>query len=187
MERIKSLIITTIALFTFSGCGSSGNYYVLSVASQPTVVYPSRHKVIGVEKITVPGYLYKREIAVAKSSSQITLLSGSVWGEDLDEGLTNRLISFLQKKFREPSVYAYPWDVDRIPTIKVKVQITRFIAQGNRVYLDADWEVEHMSTGKRRARLFSTSVATGSDASTIVNSMDQAFKQLEESIATGIR
>jgi cholesterol transport system auxiliary component len=188
MEKIKSLIIMmTITLFTFSGCGSSGSYYVLSVASQPTTIYKSRHKIIGVEKITIPGYLYKREIAVAKSSSQITLLSGAIWGEDLDDGLTNRLISFLQKKFKEPSVYAYPWNVERVPTIKIKVQITRFIAQGNRVYLDADWEVEHIGTGKRRARLFSTSVATGSDASSIVSSMDQAFKELEESIATGIK
>ena len=187
MIRIKSLIITTIALFGFSGCVSSGNYYVLSIASQPTTVYKNRHKVIGVEKITVPGYLYKREIAVAKSSSQITLLSGAVWGEDLDDGLTNRLISFLQKKFREPSVYGYPWNIDRVPTVKVKVHITRFIAQGDKVYLDADWEVENTSTGKRRARLFSTTVATSSNASSIVNSMDQAFKQLEESIASGIR
>lgn len=184
--RIK-FFIAIIALFGISGCGSSGNYYVLSVASQPTTVYSNRHKVIGVEKITVPGYLYKREIAVAKSSSQISLLSGAVWGEDLDDGLTNRLISFLQKKFREPSVYAYPWNMDRVPTVKVKVQITRFIAQGDRVYLDADWEVENMRTGKRKARLFSTTVATSSDASSIVNSMDQAFKQLEESIANGIR
>ncbi len=185
-KKIKSLI-AIIVLFAFGGCVSSGNYYVLSVASQPATVYPNKHRVIGVEKITVPGYLYKREIAVAKTSSQISLLSGAVWGEDLDDGLTNRLISFLQKKFRQPSVYAYPWNVDRVPTIKVKVQITRFIAQGNRVYLDADWEVEHMRTGKRKARLFSTTVATNSDASSIVSSMDQAFKQLEESIASGIR
>jgi len=186
ITKIKILFMC-ISLLTLVGCGTSGNYYILSVASQPTTVYSNKHKVIGVEKITVPGYLYKREIAVAKSSSQITLLSGAVWGEDLDAGLTHRLISFLQKKFREPSVYAYPWNMDRVPTIKVKVQITRFIAQGDRVYLDADWEVENMRTGKRKARLFSTSVATRSDASSIVNSMDQAFKQLEESIASGIR
>jgi cholesterol transport system auxiliary component len=183
---IKS-IIAIIALFGFSGCGSSGNYYVLSVASQPSTTYPNRYKDIGVEKITVPGYLYKREIAVAQTSSQIRLLSGAVWGEDLDDGLTQRLISFLQKKFRAPSVYAYPWNMDRIPTVKVKVQITRFIAQGDRVYLDADWEVENIRTGKRKARLFSITVATKSDASSIVSSMDQAFKQLEESIASGIK
>jgi len=184
--KIK-ILFTLISLVALAGCGATSNYYVLSVASQPTTVYTNRHKVIGVEKITVPGYLYKREIAVAKSSSQITLLSGAVWGEDLDAGLTHRLISFLQKKFREPSVYAYPWNIDRVPTVKVKVQITRFIAQGDRVYLDADWEVENMHTGKRRAKLFSTTVTTRSDASSIVSSMDQAFKQLEESIASGIR
>jgi cholesterol transport system auxiliary component len=183
----RKVLFTIVSILALSGCGTSSNYYVLSVASQPTTVYKNRHDVIGVEKITVPGYLYKREITIAKSSSQITHLSGAVWGEDLDEGLTQRLISFLQKKFKEPSVYAYPWNMARVPTVKVKVQITRFIAQGSRVYLDADWEVEHMRTGKRRARLFSTTVATKSDASSIVSSMDQAFKQLEESIASGIK
>jgi cholesterol transport system auxiliary component len=183
----KKILFATVAILTLAGCGTSNNYYVLSVASQPTTVYKNRHKIIGVEKITVPGYLYKREIAIARSSSQITFLSTAVWGEDLDEGLTQRLISFLQKKFREPSVYAYPWNMLRVPTVKVKVQITRFIAQGERVYLDADWEVENMHTGRRKAKLFSTSVPSGSDATAIVASMDQAFKELEESIASGIK
>jgi len=186
LKKIK-IFYSVLFLIVLSGCGATSNYYVLSVASQPETIYANRHKVIGVEKITVPGYLYKREIAIAKSSSQITLLSDSLWGEDLDDGLTNRLISFLQKKFREPSVYSYPWNIDRVPSIKVKVQITRFIAQGDKVYLDADWEVQNMNTGARKARLFSTSVATKTDTPSIVNSMDQAFKQLEESIAMGIR
>jgi len=184
--KIK-LLFSFMSLALLVGCGTSKSYYVLSVASQPSVVYANRHNVIGVEKITVPGYLYKREIAIAKSTSQIMLLSDAVWGEDLDEGLTSRLISFLQKKFREPSVYGYPWNMGKVPTVKVKVQITRFIAQGDKVYLDADWEIENMRTYKRKARLFSTSVETKNDAQNIVISMDKAFKQLEESIAAGIK
>jgi len=54
------------------------------MASHPSVVYKDKNKAIGVEKITIPGYLYKREIAVAKNANQITLLSNTVWGEDLD-------------------------------------------------------------------------------------------------------
>jgi cholesterol transport system auxiliary component len=186
IKKIK-LLLLLMSMSFLVGCGTSKSYYVLSVASQPSSVYKSRHKVIGVEKITVPGYLYKREIAIAKSTSQITLLGNAVWGEDLDEGLTNRLISFLQKKFREPSVYAYPWNMNKVPTLKVKVQITRFIAQGDRVYLDANWEIENLHTGKRKARLFSTTVQTKNDAQNIVLSMDKAFRQLEESIALGIK
>jgi len=186
MIKLK-LWILTAGLLLLNGCvGSSSNIYVLSVASQPSVVYAKHNRTIGVEKITIPGYLYKREIAFAKSPSQIAFINGSEWGEDLDEGLTHRLISFLQKKFREPRVYEYPWNTDRQPKQKVKVQITRFIAYGDRVYLDANWEIKNVS-GKSRSRLFSTSVPTTSgNPASIVASMDAAFRQLEESIASGL-
>lgn len=181
------ILFTLMALLSLNGCISSKSYYVLSNTSTPTVLYPNKHRVIAVEKVTVPEYLYKREIAVAKTSSQIQLLSGAVWGEDLDAGLTHRLISFLQKKFNQPSVYAYPWGVGRQPSVKVKVDITRFIAQGDKVYLDSNWEVVQMRTKKRTAKLFSTSVATGSDASSIVDAMNRAFAQLEEDVARGVK
>ncbi|RLA66384.1 MAG: hypothetical protein DRQ78_04320 [Epsilonproteobacteria bacterium] len=189
LTRIKiKMILVLITLLSLNGClTSSSSYYVLSLPSQPTQTFASKNRVIGVEKIIIPGYLYKREIAVAKTSNQITLLSNAVWGEDLDAGLTNRLISFLQKKFNQPSVYAYPWGVARQPSVKVTVVVTRFIAQGDNVYLDANWEVINLRTQKRKARLFSTSVATtGSDANSIVNSMNKAFDQLEEKIALDV-
>lgn len=186
MFRIK-ILLTLISLLSFNGCVSSSHYYVLSNAPAPTVLYPNKHNVIGVEKVTVPEYLYKREIVVAKTSSQISMLNGAVWGEDLDAGLTRRLIGFLQKKFNQPSVYAYPWGVERQPSVKVNVNITRFIAQGDKVYLDANWEVMQLSTHKRKVKLFNTYVTTGTDASSIVDAMDRAFGQLEEDVARGVQ
>ena len=184
---MQKIFFTFIALITLNGClSTTSNYYVLSMPSNPSVVYKN-NSVIGVEKITVPGYLYKREIAVARNANQITLLNDAVWGEDLDAGLTQRLISFLQKKFNQPNVYAYPWGIERQPSRKVKVDVTRFIAQGDYVYLDANWVIVNMHTLTSKAKLFSTKVATGSDASAIVSAMDKAFSQLEESVALALR
>lgn len=182
---LKKLLLLPL-LFLLDGCFSN-NYYVLSTASEPVHHFIKKHRVIGVEKVIVPKYLFKREIAIAKSSSHIDFLTNAVWAEDLDAGLTQRLIGFIQKKFNQPNVYAYPWGVDRQPTLKVKVQITRFIAQGNLVYLDANWEVENMKTHSRKARLFSITVPTKSDASAIVASMNRAFGALEEHIAKGLK
>jgi len=140
-----------------------------------------------VEKITVPGYLYKRELAIVKSASQITLLGNALWGEDLDTGLTNRLIGFLQKKFNQPDVYAYPWGIEKTPNVKISVQITRFIAQGNHVYLDATWSLENIKTKRREARLFSTKVVATSNVESIVKAMDSAFSKFEQTVARGIR
>ena len=180
------LLIPTLLILLLSGC-MSGQYYVLSNASTPSKTYAYKSERIGVEKVTVPEYLFKRELAVAKSSSQIVFLSDGTWAEDLNAGLTQRLISFLQKKFNQPHVYAYPWGIDKQPSKKVKVTISRFIAQGKRVYLDANWEVENLRTGRSKARLFSTTVATSSSAKSIVSSMDKAFGELEEVVAQGVR
>ncbi len=185
MFKMKLLSIVAL-LFVLGGCVSS-SYYVLSTAPQPAETYSHLKGAVGVEKISVPKYLFKREIAVAKSSSQVTFLGDASWAEDIDEGLTRRLISFLQKKFNKPEVYNYPWDVGEQPRIKVKVQISRFIAQGDRVYLDASTLFENMQTGKRKAKLFSTTVPSGNSASSIVAAMDRAFDHLEEQVAEGIR
>jgi cholesterol transport system auxiliary component len=185
MSTIK-IFLTFITLLILSGCSVS-NYYVLSTASQPQKTYIAKNQVIGVEKVTVPEYLFKREIAVAKSSSQVIFLDGSQWAEDMDTGLTHRLIAFLQKKFKQPGVYAYPWGTDVQPEIKVKVQVMRFIAQGENVYLDANWEVRNMKSEKRTIKLFSTTVPTKTDAASIVDAMNRAFGQLEEDVARGIR
>jgi len=173
-------------ILLLNSCGTS-SYYVLSPAQQPSTSYAYKNKIIGVEKVTVPDYLYKREIAIAKSSTQISMLSGAQWGEDLDAGLTYRLISFVQKKFQQPSVYAYPWGLDRQPNLKLNVDVTRFIAQGNSVYLDANWEVVDMATKRRKIGLFHTKVTTKSDADSIVSSMDKAFTELTEVVAQGIK
>jgi len=184
--KTNPLLLTLILLFSLSACGGSGQYYVLSLSSYPAQAYVSHDLTIGVEKVSVPAYLYKREIAVATSSSQINLLSGAKWGEDLDTGLTNRLVAFLQKKFHQPNVYEYPWGVENQPSIVVSVHITRFIAQGDKVYLDATWRIKNLKTKKYYAKLFSTTVATSSDAKSIVSSMDKALSELEERLASSI-
>ncbi|MBA1421169.1 MAG: membrane integrity-associated transporter subunit PqiC [Epsilonproteobacteria bacterium] len=186
--KLMKIFLPLIVLFGLNGCVSStSSYYILSVALQPQKIYPTQRRVIGVEKVIVPGYLYKREIAIADSPSHITLLGTAQWGEDLDSGLTNRLIGYLQKKFNQPDVYMYPWGIDKQPDIKVSVHVTRFIAQGDSVYLDATWSVESVKIKKRVSRLFSTKVATKSDVQSIVHSMDAAFAQFEETVAVGIK
>jgi len=185
MKTQNLLLVLTSALL-LTGCFST-KFYVLSTASEPSVSYAQTNMSIGVEKITVPEYLFKRDIAVAETSSQIRLLSNATWGEDLDAGLTQRLIAFLQKKFNQPNVYPYPWGLDNLPTKAVTVQVSRFIAQGDKVYLDANWKVRNIKTNTTKARLFSTTIPTKSNASDIVSAMDKAFGELEEAVARGVR
>ena len=180
-------ILLTALTFFLGGCAGTSSYYVLSNAAVPKKHYAVKTGTIGVEKVHVPKYLFKREIAVAKSSHEIVFLSSAQWGEDMDEGLTRRVISYLRHSFDQPNVFAYPWGMNTQPDIKVRVDITRFIAQNGKVYLDANWYIENMHTGRKKSKLFSTAVASQKDAEGIVSAMDQAFGQLETSLAEDIR
>ena len=185
---MKKMLFTLLALFGLTGCiFSAKSYYLLSVVPNPMQRYYKKPKMVGVEKITIPAYLYKREIAIANSTNEIELLNNALWGEDLDEGLTHRVIVFLQKKFQNPEVYAYPWGMDKQPNMKVTIQISRFIAQEKFVYLDASWRIEKMQTHKSSAKIFQTKVATSLDTQNIVSSMNSAFGELEEALAIDIR
>lgn len=182
---LKKVTVISLALLSLTGCLTS-NYYVLSTASTPQKTYAYKKMSIGVEKVSVPQYLFKREIAVASSSSAIQFL-GDTWAEDLDRGLSQRLVRFIQKKFNQPNVHLYPWGVDSQPTLKVKVAISRFIAQEGYVYLDANWEVKNMHNNVLKSQLFSTRLPTHHDAKEIVETMDKAFGRLEAAVSLGIK
>lgn len=168
-----------------SGCAGTSHYYLISVAKQPAKTY-SYQTSIGVEQVVLPAYMDKRKLTVATSDNQIMQLGSAVWAEDMDAALTQRLISFLQKKFNQPNVSGYPWDVDTQPKLKLKVQVNRFVAQGDRIYLDANYVVTHLETKQKSGYLYNTTESTSSEPSEIVNAMDRAFGRLEEDIAAHI-
>ena len=183
-----NIFFTFATLFILNGCVSTSNFYILSVASQPKVTYAHQNDSIGVEAVTIPAYLYKRDIAYAKSAREISFVSDANWGEDLDKGLTHRLIAFLQKKFNQPRVYEYPWGTDNHPDKKIRLTISRFIAYKDKVYLDANWDIKKISTKQNRAKLFQTTVQiekAGTDG--IVDAMNMAFGELEEAISKGVK
>ncbi len=184
---MRTAFFTLFLMLLLGGCAGSGNYYILSNPSQPSHVR-QMHTSIGVETVTVPKYLFKRDLAVAKSSNHIVFLSGAQWAEDMDEGLTRRVVSYLQHALHNPDVHAYPWGVEQQPKRILNIAISRFIAQNGKVYLDASWSLEDTQSGRTTSHLFSTVVETGgSDAEHIVTAMDRAFGRLEASIAHSFR
>ncbi len=184
---MRTAFFTLFVALLLGGCAGSGNYFVLSNPSQPTQMRQVRTS-IGVESVTVPKYLFKRNIAVAKSSNRITFLTGGEWAEDMDEGLTRRVVTYLQRALRNPNVHAYPWGVEQQPQRILKISISRFIAENGKVYLDASWSVEDTQSGRSTSHLFSTAVETGgNDVEHIVAAMDRAFGRFEAALARGLK
>ena len=179
-----------IIVILFSGCSmSSKNYYILSDTT-PIQVIPISKTIssIGVANIELPEYLLKEAIPTQEKSQKISFSKSEFWGVAMDKELSNRLISYLQKRFNMPAIYNYPWGVrgQKVDT-KLYLKISHFIASGNIVYLDASWQWID-NNGDTKSHLFSKKVEIKSEnIKDIVKGMTKTFRFLEESIASSMK
>lgn len=176
----------SLAFLVLTGCFGPSNYYMLTGPSH-VEAFPAKHlPTIGVEQITVPEYMQQGKVAVQLSPTQISYSDSSMWAEEMDSSLTKQLISIIQKSFNHPNVYAYPWNLSQQAEMKIRVAISRFIAYGDMVYLDANWEILDLKKGRRYGKLFNTRVPSGRGTASVVASMNVAFEKLSESIVREI-
>ena len=170
-----------LMLLVLSGCGST-HYFMLTGPTVTEKHYNKHLPVIGVEKISLPEYMVRGEVATQLSPTQIHYSALDEWVEDMEDSLTQQLIAAIQKSFNHPSVYAYPWGLSKQAGIKIKISISRFIAYGDFVYLDATWKINDLQRGKEYSRLFSVKVPGGKNTASVVAGMNKAFGKLSETI-----
>jgi len=172
----RFLTLATIAIL--NGCGATSSYFILSNVHNISSIKHSSLSV-GVQKVEVPKYLFKRELAILSSNNQVEFISDVQWAEDMDEALTRRVIGSLQKRWHNPNISSYPWGVDKQPTAILHINITKFIAQNGRVYLDATYRITNTKTSYTKAYMFGTYIIIPDNKpSSIVLSMDNAFEKL---------
>ena len=177
----RFLTLATVAIL--NGCGATSSYYILSNVHDTSAIKHSNISV-GVEKVEVPKYLFKRELATLSSNNQVEFIPDVQWAEDMDEALTRRVIGSLQKRWHNPNVSSYPWGVDKQPTAILHINITKFIAQNSKVYLDATYRITNTKTSYSKSYMFDTQVALqDSNPESIVSSMDKAVERLIDDIA----
>ncbi len=183
MKRVcdyKYGLILAILMMIFSGCGPR-HYYMLS--SAPTYLnYSASLPTIGVEKVLIPEYMQNGKVAIQRSDNEIVYLEDSNWAGDLSALLTQETISVLQKSFKHPDVYAYPWDFSKQPEIKIKIMINRFIAKGGFVYIDANYTIKNLRSKKSYSRLFRERIPAAADPASIVAGMSGAYGKLTNSL-----
>lgn len=186
MMMCNKKILLGLVLLAFVGCGGTGSYYMLS---GPTVIQPHATKelpVIGVEKLSLPEYMQQGKVAIQLSPTQISYAESDKWAENMEDSLTKQMISTIQKSFNHPNVYTYPWDLSQQAAIKIKISISRFIAYGNFVYLDATWKITDLQRGKSYSRLFGIKVPSNKETAEIVSSMNVAFAKLSLAVVADI-
>jgi len=171
----------TVTLFMLIGCGGASKQYLLSVDHTRIAPAAKRSIQIGVDKIAVPGYMEESQIAIEKDGGEISYRS-EIWAVPTPKALTRTLIRALQKKFSNPNVYLFPWDVEREGGLRVKVTINRFIYSHGSVALEATYFIKRIGSSHKRSYMFTTTVPSASDTASIVAAMDRAFAQLIEEI-----
>jgi len=175
------LLSGVLLLLFLAGCASSQNYMLTAPAAAKQHT-GKQLPVIGVEKILLPEYMKRGRVAVQLSPTRIHYSASDEWLEDMEESLTRQLIFAIQKSFRHPGVYSYPWGLSKPAGIRIKVSISRFIAYGNRVYLEANWKITDTRSGRVYSRLFSTTVPCKKEIPSVVAAMNEAFGKLTNAI-----
>ncbi len=166
-----------LTLLILGGCTASKSY-ILDNKNVP-ISDKTFTKSIGVKTIQLPQYLLGKEIPFLQNDNQIIYLKDKKWATYLDEHLTNRVVSTLQKSFNTPKVYKYPQNTSTRPDIIIQITINKFIADENSVVLDATWIKENIKEPK--SKLFSKKISLKSQED-IITGMNEAFSALEKEL-----
>lgn len=174
MKRVFFIILT---LVLFSACATKKSYILSNL--NDIIATQTLSQSIGVKTIELPQYLLGKEIPFLQHKNEIVYLKNKKWATYLDDQLTNRIISTLQKSFNTPKVYQYPQNTSTKPDIIIQIIINKFIADENSVSLDATWSKN--GTKEPQSRLFSIKVPIDSKED-IINAMNKAFNALEKEL-----
>ncbi len=167
-------LLFVILAILVAGCGTP-KQYMLSSANISKAKAKSMQ--IGVDKVEVPSYLQENRIPIKISNAQMKY-SDAIWAVDPSKALTQILISSLQKRFSNPNVYLYPWDIEKESGKRVKLRISKFIYDGKNVVLEASYFIQPIAGGAKRSYLFGTKVTSDDDTASIIKSMNRAYTKL---------
>ncbi len=183
MKKTTLAILILLTLVALSGCSNKRSYVLDSMLGIPAAPKTIKYS-IGIKTIDIPQYLLLKNIPFLVSQNQITYLEDKQWVAHLDEYLTKRMVSTLQKAFISPGITRYPYNSLTKPDVIIQITIHKFIADPQNVTLEASWQ---MSKGYDvMSRQFNTKVPIKSKDD-IVKAMSKAFGDLENSIIQTLR
>ena len=182
-------------LFLGYGCvsnpGSGIHYYLLTPSSPGGSISAHRHLNIGIGPIEFPEYLSRPHIFTQTGKTQLKSNKQHRWAGSLENSFTDVLATDLGMQLQKSHIEIYPWDRPRSVDRQVVVHVTRFIADGRTVYLDARWRVLDKQGDQRKvatARLqqsLDSSVADD-DFDAIVSLMSDLVGELAHEIAVSL-
>jgi uncharacterized lipoprotein YmbA len=194
MINKKLLYLPLILLFGY-GCvsspGSEIHYYLLTPSSPGESIPAHRHLNIGIGPIELPEYLSRAQIFTQTGKTQLKSNKQHRWAGSLENNFTGVLATDLGMQLQKSHIEIYPWDRPHSVDRQIVVHVTRFIADGGSVYLDARWRVLDKQGNQRKigsARLQQTldSSVADNDFDAIVSLMSDLVGELAHEIAVSL-
>jgi uncharacterized lipoprotein YmbA len=141
----KKLLYLPLILFLGYGCvsnpGGGIHYYLLTPSSPGESISTHRHLNIGIGPIELPEYLSRAHIFTQTGKTQLKSNKQHRWAGSLENNFTDVLATDLGMQLQKSHIEIYPWDRPRSVDRQIVVHVTRFIADGETVHLDARWRV----------------------------------------------
>ena len=191
----KRLLFLPLILFLAYGCasnpGSGTHYYLLTPSSPGGSISTHRHLNVGIGPIELPEYLSRAHIFTQTGKTQLKSNKQHRWAGSLENNLTDVLATDLGMQLQMSHIEIYPWDRPHTVDRQIVVHVTRFIADGRTVYLDARWRVLDKQGDQRRigsARLQNSleSSVADDDFDAIVSLMSDLVGELAHEIAVSL-
>ncbi|HBH35227.1 MAG TPA: hypothetical protein DDW45_02125 [Gammaproteobacteria bacterium] len=191
----QRLFFLPLILFLNYGCVSnpeSGiHYYLLTPSSSAGSLSAHRHLNIGIGPIELPEYLSRAHIFTQTGKTQLKSNKQHRWAGSLENNFADVLATDLGVQLQKSHIEIYPWDRPRSVDRQIVVHVTRFIADGGSVYLDARWRVLDKQGGERKvasARLQKRLEGNTSkdDFDAIVSLMSDLVGELAHEIAVSL-
>jgi len=181
---MKKIFLTIAIVIMFGGCSAKQLY---TLGDTTTIEYNGTTKnleFIAVENIKLPTYLIDSSIYTKDTRYHLKKIEDANWINNMDEHLTNVLISYLQKSLNNPNIYTYPWSNIKKMDKKISVTISSFISYNNTVTLEANYQIWDKKKHKISNYFFNTKENYhGKLVENMIEAMENAYFRLAKDIS----
>jgi uncharacterized lipoprotein YmbA len=164
-------------------------YFVLTSENGGASGAPAQ-LVLGLDRIDLPEYLTRLELATRSASNQLTFAEYNRWGEAVKDGFARTLRSDLEAQLGASHIVTPPFDAANRPALTVDVEVRRFervLPDG--AVLEATWTLRDGKTGAalvaKEARV--RQPVERDDAGATVAALSKTLVSLAREIADGVR
>ena len=186
MTRLLFLLLGAMLSGCVSTGGSAVNYYLLT-PDHGSAPVSQRDLRVGVGPVELPEYLARPHILVQAGNSRVVADRSHRWAGALQKNFTDVLTTNIGHRLARGDVAIYPWESPRTVDRQVVIQVTRFIASGDRVFLDARWRILNRNGNQVRSETISLVENTdGQDYDAIVSAMSRLVGRFADRIVQAL-